>query len=84
MSQKDKAKGGLGRKQALAAIGQGRLIAMWDQLFGMMDTAIGQVLLTRQDISDVSVARFELCDSLLFFPSSYRFGSLGFRHTYPY
>lgn len=45
---------GLGRKQALAAVGQGRLIAMWDGLFGMVGRAIGQVLLTRQDISDVS------------------------------
>lgn len=42
----------LQRKQALAAIGQGRLIALWDQLFGMLDVPVGQVLLTRMDISD--------------------------------
>jgi glutamate 5-kinase len=53
MELKDKGKG-LQRKQALAAIGQGRLIAMWDNLFGMVGTPIAQILLTRQDISDVS------------------------------
>ncbi|KAF5344290.1 hypothetical protein D9758_012349 [Tetrapyrgos nigripes] len=40
-------------KQALAAIGQGRLIALWDDLFGHLGQPIGQVLLTRGDISDV-------------------------------
>ncbi|THV06961.1 glutamate 5-kinase [Dendrothele bispora CBS 962.96] len=39
-------------KQALAAIGQGRLIALWDDLFGHLGQPIGQVLLTRGDISD--------------------------------
>ena len=39
--------------QALAAIGQGRLIAMWDDLFGHLEQPIAQVLLTRGDISDV-------------------------------
>lgn len=52
MSLKERGKG-LQRKQALAAIGQGRLIALWDQLFGLLDVKIAQVLLTRQDISDV-------------------------------
>jgi glutamate 5-kinase len=52
MELKDRGKG-LQRKQALAAIGQGRLIAMWDNLFGMVGTPIAQILLTRQDISDV-------------------------------
>lgn len=55
MSLKERGKG-LQRKQALAAIGQGRLIALWDQLFGLLDVKIAQVLLTRQDISDVSDA----------------------------
>ncbi|KAI9462544.1 glutamate 5-kinase [Russula earlei] len=41
-------------KQALAAIGQGRLIALWDNLFGQLGQPIAQVLLTRGDISDVS------------------------------
>jgi glutamate 5-kinase len=44
--------------QALAAIGQGRLIALWDNLFSQVDQPIAQILLTRMDISDVSpVAR---------------------------
>ena len=43
-----------GRCQALAAIGQGRLIALWDNLFGQLEQPIAQVLLTRGDISDVS------------------------------
>jgi glutamate 5-kinase len=55
MELKERGKG-LQRKQALAAIGQGRLIALWDQLFGLLDVKIAQVLLTRQDISDVSAS----------------------------
>jgi len=39
--------------KALAAIGQGRLIALWDNLFGQLGQPIAQVLLTRGDISDV-------------------------------
>lgn len=39
--------------QALAAIGQGRLIALYDNLFGQLEQPIAQVLLTRGDISDV-------------------------------
>jgi len=38
----------------LAAIGQGRLIALWDNLFSQLEQPIAQVLLTRGDISDVS------------------------------
>ncbi|KAK4686741.1 glutamate 5-kinase, partial [Tremellales sp. Uapishka_1] len=38
--------------QALAAIGQGRLIALWDNLFSQVDQPIAQILLTRMDISD--------------------------------
>jgi hypothetical protein len=44
----------IGEKQALAAIGQGRLIALWDQLFGMLKQPIAQILMTRNDIADVS------------------------------
>jgi glutamate 5-kinase len=40
--------------QALAAIGQGRLIALWDNLFSQLGQPIAQVLLTRGDLSDVS------------------------------
>lgn len=43
---------GLAGKQALAAIGQGRLIALWDNLFSQLGQPIAQVLLTRGDISD--------------------------------
>ncbi|ETW85168.1 hypothetical protein HETIRDRAFT_414274 [Heterobasidion irregulare TC 32-1] len=42
----------LSGKQALAAIGQGRLIALWDNLFGQFGQPTAQVLLTRGDISD--------------------------------
>lgn len=38
--------------QALAAIGQGRLIALWDNLFSQLSQPIAQILLTRGDISD--------------------------------
>lgn len=41
------------KNQALAAIGQGRLIALWDNLFGQLEQPIAQVLLTKGDISDV-------------------------------
>ncbi|KAG8995686.1 hypothetical protein FRB90_000122 [Tulasnella sp. 427] len=44
----------LSGKQALAAIGQGRLIALWDNLFGQLGQPIAQILLTRGDISDRS------------------------------
>lgn len=43
----------IGEKQALAAIGQGRLIALWDQIFGALKQPIAQILLTRNDIADV-------------------------------
>ncbi|EIW68970.1 hypothetical protein TREMEDRAFT_71742 [Tremella mesenterica DSM 1558] len=42
----------LSQKQALAAVGQGRLIALWDNLFSQLDQPIAQILLTRTDISD--------------------------------
>lgn len=48
----------LSRKQALAAIGQGRLIALWDNLFAQLDQPIAQILLTRADISDVRYKLF--------------------------
>jgi glutamate 5-kinase len=43
----------LSGKQALAAIGQGRLIKMWDDLFSLLGQPVAQILLTRGDISDV-------------------------------
>ncbi|KAJ4332597.1 Glutamate 5-kinase, partial [Ascochyta clinopodiicola] len=42
----------LPKVQALAAIGQCKLISLWDQLFGNLSQPIAQVLLTRNDISD--------------------------------
>ncbi|KAF2475667.1 glutamate 5-kinase [Lindgomyces ingoldianus] len=38
--------------QALAAIGQCRLMSLWDQLFGHVRQPIAQILLTRNDIAD--------------------------------
>lgn len=38
--------------QALAAIGQCRLIGLWDQLFERLGQTIAQILLTRNDIAD--------------------------------
>lgn len=40
------------QKQMLAAVGQPRLMALYQQLFGFYDQTIGQVLLTRFDLSD--------------------------------
>lgn len=38
--------------QALAAIGQCRLMGLWDQLFDRLGQPIAQILLTRNDIAD--------------------------------
>nr|POE54532.1 putative glutamate 5-kinase [Quercus suber] len=38
--------------QALAAIGQCKLMSMWDQLFSHMRQPVAQILLTRNDIAD--------------------------------
>jgi glutamate 5-kinase len=42
----------LPRVQALAAIGQCRLMSLWDQLFSHMRQPVAQILLTRNDIAD--------------------------------
>jgi glutamate 5-kinase len=42
----------LPKVQALAAIGQCKLISLWDQLFGNLSQPIAQILLTRNDIAD--------------------------------
>ena len=42
----------LPRIQALAAIGQCRLMSLWDSLFGHLRQPIAQILLTRNDIAD--------------------------------
>jgi glutamate 5-kinase len=41
-------------KQAVAAVGQGRLIAMYDNLFSALGQPIAQVLLTRENLSSES------------------------------
>lgn len=40
--------------QAIAAVGQCRLIALWDELFQQLRQPIAQILLTRNDIADRS------------------------------
>ncbi|MCJ1227616.1 hypothetical protein MMC12_004272 [Toensbergia leucococca] len=42
----------LPRMQALAAVGQCRLISLWDSLFGHLRQPVAQILLTRNDIAD--------------------------------
>ncbi|RYP90402.1 hypothetical protein DL770_003486 [Monosporascus sp. CRB-9-2] len=44
----------LSKLQALAAIGQCRLISLWDSLFQHLRQPIAQILLTRNDIADRS------------------------------
>jgi glutamate 5-kinase len=39
-------------KQALAAIGQSRLMSVWDELFALEEIVVAQALLTRRDLSD--------------------------------
>jgi glutamate 5-kinase len=39
-------------RQALAAIGQSRLMSVWDELFGLQGVVVAQALLTRRDLSD--------------------------------
>ncbi len=46
------AKTSLPEKQMLAAVGQTHLMLAWEQVFGMFDTQVAQVLLTRADLSD--------------------------------
>lgn len=40
--------------QAIAAVGQGRLMSMYDDLFGQFNQPVAQILLTRNDLADVS------------------------------
>jgi len=39
-------------KQLLAAVGQGRLMQLWEQYFELFGIVVAQVLLTREDIED--------------------------------
>ena len=43
--------------QALAAVGQCKLINLWDDLFSQLRQPVAQILLTRNDIADVSLRR---------------------------
>lgn len=43
--------------QALASIGQGRLIGLFDDLFRQMNQAVAQILITRNDIMDFTQYR---------------------------
>ena len=40
------------KKQAAAAVGQGRLMRIYDDLFSQLNQTIAQVLLTRSDLSE--------------------------------
>jgi len=43
---------GMPAKQMLAAVGQLRLMALYEQIFGLYEMLVAQVLLTRADLSD--------------------------------
>lgn len=49
----------LAQLQALASIGQCRLMNIWDNLFNHLQQPVAQILLTRNDIADVSGASQE-------------------------
>ena len=42
----------LGLRQACAAVGQGELIALYSQAFGLLGVKVAQVLLTQEDLGD--------------------------------
>jgi glutamate 5-kinase len=41
-------------QKAIAAVGQGRLMSLYDDLFGQFNQPIAQILLTKNDLADVS------------------------------
>ncbi|KAI8376024.1 glutamate 5-kinase [Radiomyces spectabilis] len=51
MNEKPKKLSGI---QAIAAVGQGRLMSMYDDLFGQFNQPVAQILLTRNDLADRS------------------------------
>lgn len=53
-TQMDKKPKRLAAKQALAALGQGKLISLWDNMFRYFNQQTAQILLTRNDIVDFS------------------------------
>lgn len=58
----------LAQLQALAAIGQCRLMNIWDSLFNHLKQPVAQILLTRNDIADVS---FDLRSFILWLSQCY-------------
>ncbi|KAI8382425.1 glutamate 5-kinase [Blakeslea trispora] len=44
----------LSARQAVAAVGQGRLMALYDDLFGQFHQPVAQILLTKNDLADRS------------------------------
>jgi len=57
----------LAQVQALAAIGQSRLMSIWDSLFAHMNQPVAQILLTRNDIADrVQYLKNTLAETLSF------------------
>ncbi|RCI03774.1 hypothetical protein CU098_012902, partial [Rhizopus stolonifer] len=44
----------LAARQAVAAVGQGRLMALYDDLFGQFSQPVAQILLTKNDLADRS------------------------------
>ncbi|ORY06719.1 glutamate 5-kinase [Basidiobolus meristosporus CBS 931.73] len=44
----------LAKKQAIAAVGQGRLMSLYDNLFGQFNQPIAQILLTKNDLAQRS------------------------------
>lgn len=46
--------------QALAAVGQCRLMSLWDGLFSHLRLPVAQILLTRNDIADVRTHSLQL------------------------
>lgn len=52
ISRTESAAGTIPIKQALASVGQSRLMAVYDQFFGWHDIVVAQALLTRSDLQD--------------------------------
>lgn len=55
---------GVGERQALASLGQLRLMALWDNLFHQVGIDVAQILLTRNDIADVGSPWFHRAATL--------------------
>ena len=51
-------------KQVLAAVGQGLLMNIYDQLFGEQDITVAQALLTKADLSDRGIKTADLADQV--------------------